>query len=158
MCGYLTLLRYPTLQNQGIFFLVSTKSGVKTIEYFYCTCRITGITKVIMWPYIDIYKYSHTFCKSSLVVLIKNHYLFICNWDLLWHIIFPKLTAYQERSMYCLEFLSITGWEGTILDTTNDVISLVKGYTILWLVASEIEIVKSVAFFPTNTETIILVL
>ena len=35
----------PTRQNQVFYIFLNTQSGVKTIEYFHCTCRITcGIT------------------------------------------------------------------------------------------------------------------
>ena len=35
----------PTRQNQGFFIFLNTQSGVKTIEYFHCTCRITNIVR-----------------------------------------------------------------------------------------------------------------
>ena len=31
----------PTRQNQGFIYFLITQSGVKTIEYFHCTCMIT---------------------------------------------------------------------------------------------------------------------
>ena len=38
----------PTRQNQGFLFVLNTQSGVKTIEYFHCTCMIT----VLLWRLI----------------------------------------------------------------------------------------------------------
>ena len=31
----------PSRQNQGYLYFLNTQSGVKTIEYFHCTCMIT---------------------------------------------------------------------------------------------------------------------
>ena len=33
-----------TRQNQGFKFFLNNQSGVKTIEYFHCTCMITSTT------------------------------------------------------------------------------------------------------------------
>ena len=38
----LNITPVPIRQNQGFLLFLITQSGVKTIEYFYCTCRITA--------------------------------------------------------------------------------------------------------------------
>ena len=37
----LNITPVPMRQNQGFLLFLITQSGVKTIEYFHCTCRIT---------------------------------------------------------------------------------------------------------------------
>ena len=32
----------PTRQNQVFVFVLNTQSGLKTVEYFHCTCMIIG--------------------------------------------------------------------------------------------------------------------
>ena len=36
----------PTRQNQGFLFFLNTQSGVKTIDYFHCTCMNTLVIHV----------------------------------------------------------------------------------------------------------------
>ena len=42
----LNITPVPIRQNQGFLLFLITQSGVKTIEYFHCTCRITRVTKL----------------------------------------------------------------------------------------------------------------
>ena len=39
----LNITPVPMRQNQGFLLFLITQSGVKTIEYFHCTCRITKV-------------------------------------------------------------------------------------------------------------------
>ena len=45
----LNITPVPIRQNQGFLIFLITQSGVKTIEYFHCTCRITGGNKNLQY-------------------------------------------------------------------------------------------------------------